>query len=75
MKKLQNGEIKKAELSESERVEILSLENQLGVELEEIFEIKINSASISPEFLLTEEEREAFFLSSDLNSEVTVKKQ
>ncbi|NTV40752.1 MAG: hypothetical protein HGA61_00555 [Candidatus Moranbacteria bacterium] len=72
---MQNGEIKKAELSESERVEILSLENQLGVELEEIFEIKINSASISPEFLLTEEEREAFFLSSDLNSEVTVKKQ
>lgn len=68
LKKLQNGEIKKAELTDGERAEILSFENRLGVELEEIFEIKINSASISPEFLLTEEGREAF--SSQLGFEI-----
>lgn len=53
LKKLQSGEIKKAELSEQERSEILSFENKLGIELEEIFGIKVKTAGIYPEYLAT----------------------
>jgi hypothetical protein len=60
LRKLQGGEIEKVELSEEERAEILSFENKLGTELEEIFKIKINSLSLQPEYLLTAQGRSLF---------------
>ncbi len=62
LKKLETGEIKITELSAEERSEILSFENELGAELEEIFKIKVNSTVIYPEYLLTNQGK-AFFRS------------
>lgn len=60
LKKLKNGEIEMIELPEKEMAEILSFENKLGMELEEIFKIKVNSAVIHPEYLLTIEGKNFF---------------
>jgi hypothetical protein len=60
LKKLQSGETEIVKLPEKEMKKILTFENNLGTELEEIFKIKVNSISIVPEFLLTEEGKELF---------------
>lgn len=62
LKQLENGEVKKVELSEQERSEILSFENTIGTKFEEIFKIKVSSAGLHPEYLMTNQGR-AFFRS------------
>ena len=60
IKKIESGEIKKIELSESEKERILIFENSLGEKLEEIFDIKVVDIEIYPEFFLTDEGKKLF---------------
>lgn len=61
LKMIENGTIKKIELTDAEREEVLEYESVFGEELEEINDIKINSQLFYPEYFLTEKGREDFF--------------
>lgn len=60
LRKIETGKIKCIELSENEKKEILSFENDLGEQLEDIYDIKINSLELVPAYFLTEEGRDFF---------------
>lgn len=60
IKKIESGEIQKIELSETEKEKILDFENNLGEQLEEIFDIKVIDMEIYPDFFLTDEGRNLF---------------
>lgn len=60
IKKIESGEIQKIELSETEKEKILVFENNLGEQLEEIFDIKVVDMEIYPDFFLTDEGRNLF---------------
>jgi len=60
IKKIESGEIQKIELSETEKEKILVFENNLGEQLEEIFDIKVVDVEIYPDFFLTDEGRNLF---------------
>lgn len=60
LKQIESGEIKKLELTEAEKEKILEFEDALGEQLEQIFDIKLNSITIYPEYFLTDAGREDF---------------
>lgn len=60
LKKIESGEIKPIELSETERKELANYENFLGEQLEEIDGLKIDSVAFYPEYFLTNEGRKVF---------------
>lgn len=54
IRKIENGEIARLELTEDERKEVLEFEDILGEKLENIESIKINTAVFYPEYFLTD---------------------
>lgn len=60
LKKIESGEIKKLELTEEERFEVLAYEEDLGKKFEDIYDIKVNSALFYTEYFLTEEGKTEF---------------
>lgn len=64
LKKIDEGTMEKEELSEEEKKEILSYENklgeELGEELERIYEIKVLDSTIYLDYFLTDEGRDDF---------------
>lgn len=69
--KIRKGEVLPLKLSEQEKENIVSFENELGKELEKIFKIKVNSAIIYPEYLLDNKGRAIFrsFAGFDIEAE------
>ena len=61
LKMIESGVIKKIELTDTDREEVLEYEAGLGEELEKINDIKINSQTFYPEYFLTEKGKEDFF--------------
>jgi hypothetical protein len=61
LKMIESGEVKKIELTEAEREEVLEYEAFLGEELEIINDIEVNSQIFYSEYFLTEKGREEFF--------------
>lgn len=60
LQRIENGEIKKLELTEDEKEQVFEFENGLGEQLEQVFDIKVNSITIYPEYFLTDAGREEF---------------
>jgi len=60
LQKIESGETEKIKLTESERLELLSFENSLGEELEQIVKIKNISSTIHTDYLFTEAGQEDF---------------
>jgi hypothetical protein len=69
LKKLENGEIEKIELSPEEREQLMEFENGLGERLEKIDEIKINTVEFFPKYFLDIQGKSIFKLQTGMEIE------
>lgn len=69
LKKLEAGEIKKIELSEEKQEQLKSIENELGTELETIFNLNPITETIYLDYFLTDEGKEKLRELTNLNFE------
>lgn len=60
LKKIESGEAKRIELTAEEREALLSFENELGIELEDIYKISAPSTTFYLEYFLTDQGRSDF---------------
>ncbi len=60
LRALEEGKSEKLNLSEHQKEELLDFENELGEEMDRIFDIKVNTRTFFTDYLLTDEGRKRF---------------